>query len=468
MLGLPERYGQVALCSSLYLNQHMETLALLKSGQLLGQKELKISAALTEFPMEILDLADSLELLVLSNNRLSSLPEEFSQLKKLRIVFFNNNAFETFPTVLAKCPNLSMISFKGNSISTIEAGLLSPAIRWLILTDNCLETLPADVGTLSKLKKLMLAGNRLQSLPVEMKNCQSLELIRLSANQLRALPRWLFSLPRLSWLAYAGNPFCNTEAFLKKRSAFETTLPVIQEDALEIGEVLGQGASGIIYKAVWTDKKMESRTVAVKLFKGEMTSDGLPADEMHACMGAGEHPNLVRVLGQLGGQKSGLIFSFIPSDYRNLGGPPSLETCTRDTYGSEVSFALPMVLKVASGIASAVNHLHARGVTHGDLYAHNILIDEIGESILGDFGAASFYDATDLDLGELLEQMESRAFGCLLEDLLVRCSDSGVSVDSLWRLQQDCMSPEPAQRPTFSKICERLGSEIGSEISTAL
>lgn len=440
----------------------METLALLKSGQLLGQKELKISAALTEFPMEILNLADSLELLVLSNNCLSSLPEEFSQLEKLKIVFFNNNAFETFPAVLAKCPNLSMISFKGNNISAIEESLLSPAIRWLILTDNRLKTLPADIGKLGKLQKLMLAGNQLQSLPVEMKACQNLELIRLSANQLKELPRWLFSLPRLSWLAYAGNPFCNTEPFLKKRSEIESALPVIPENALEIGEVLGQGASGIIYKAAWTDKskRTESPTVAVKLFKGEITSDGLPADEMCACMSAGEHPNLVKVLGRLGGKKAGLVFSFIPDDYKNLGGPPSLETCTRDTYGDEVSFTLSAVLKTAKGIASAVSHLHARGIVHGDLYAHNILIDEIGESILGDFGAASFYDTADLKLGESLEHMESRAFGCLLEDLLVRCSDSGASVDSLRQLQQDCISPEPAQRPAFPEICERLGKEI--------
>ncbi len=386
--------------------------------------------------MEILDLADSLELLVLSNNRLSNLPEEFSQLKKLKVVFFNNNAFETFPTVLAKCPSLSMISFKGNNISAIPEGVLSPAIRWLILTDNRLETLPADIGKLGKLQKLMLAGNQLQFLPIEMKECQNLELIRLSANQLQELPRWLFSLPRLSWLAYAGNPFCNTKAFLKKRSAIESVLPSIPEDALEIGEILGQGASGIIYKAAWTDERMKRRTVAVKLFKGEITSDGLPADEMCACMGAGEHPNLVRVLGRLEGKKAGLVFSFIPSDYQNLGGPPSLESCTRDTYGDEISFTLPTVLKIAKGIASAINHLHARGIVHGDLYAHNILIDDIGESILGDFGAASFYDTADSNLGKSLERMESRAFGCLLEDLLVRCSNSGASIDRLRRLSR--------------------------------
>ncbi|MEM1240514.1 MAG: leucine-rich repeat domain-containing protein, partial [Cyanobacteria bacterium P01_H01_bin.26] len=79
---------------------------------------LALSDALTEFPLEILDLADSLEILDLSNNRLSTLPDAFASLKKLRIVFFNNNQFEEFPKVLASCPTLSMVSFKGNQLKT--------------------------------------------------------------------------------------------------------------------------------------------------------------------------------------------------------------------------------------------------------------------------------------------------------------------------------------------------------------
>ena len=55
----------------------------------------------------------------------------------------------------------------------------------------------------------MLAGNRLQQLPASMANCERLELIRLAANHFTELPDTLLSLPALSWLAYAGNPFCD-------------------------------------------------------------------------------------------------------------------------------------------------------------------------------------------------------------------------------------------------------------------
>ncbi|PZO12395.1 MAG: protein kinase [Leptolyngbya foveolarum] len=438
----------------------METLELLKSGQMVGQTSLKLSAGLSEFPREILELADSLEFLNLSNNRLSELPDDFWRLKKLKIAFFNDNAFEMFPAVLAKCPALSMVSFKNNQIE--QMGELSENIRWLILTNNRIKQLPAGMGRLSKLQKLMLAGNQLQTLPDELADCKRLELIRLSANNLGALPGQLVELPRLSWLAYAGNPFCTERDCPASEQLSE--LRVIDERELTFGEVLGQGASGVIYKGVWraADAEIE-KDVAIKLFKGEITSDGSPLDEMQACITAGTNPNLVSVLGKLQAEgKEGLVFSFVPAEYKNLGEPPSLETCTRDIYAADTTFSLSVVLRIARGIASVVRHLHARGIMHGDLYAHNILIDEEGESLLGDFGAASFYDVNSA-VGQRLERLEVRAFGCLLEDLLDRCavdeddSASVEKVDSLRELQADCLSARIEHRPLFPDICQILG-----------
>jgi len=436
----------------------MENLESLKdgiaSGRLNGVKELKVTGEISEFPEEILELAESLELLVLSGNKLTSLPPSFAKLQQLKIVFCNNNRFDAFPSVLAECPHLSMISFKSNQIKTVPEGVLSPVVRWLILTDNKITALPSDIGRLNKLQKLMLAGNELRSLPAEMANCTNLELIRLSANQLDKLPQWLFNLPRLSWLAYAGNPFCK-----QKEDKKAAALPDIDENELVLGQVLGQGASGVIYQSSW-----QGRTVAVKLFKGDVTSDGRPLDEMRACIAAGNHPNLVNVLGKLKAatDKTGLVFSFIAPEYQNLGGPPSLDSCTRDVYDDEVSFSLAAVLKIAKGIAAAIAHLHTRSITHGDLYAHNILINESGESILGDFGAASFFDTDNTTERKSLQRLESRAYGCLLEDLLNRSVinqdiEKEVSLfDKLKDIQIKCMSQQPAERPLFKEICENL------------
>ncbi|MEO0488806.1 MAG: leucine-rich repeat-containing protein kinase family protein, partial [Cyanobacteria bacterium J06659_2] len=403
------------------------------------------------------------------------------RLKKLKILFCNNDDFETFPAVLATCPALSMASFKGNKITTVD--VLSPTIRWLILTNNQIQKLPAAIGKLSTLQKLMLAGNQLQSLPDEMAACQNLELIRLSANRLQKLPEWLFTLPRLSWLAYAGNPCCDADTLAIEVKSMRS-LPTIKATELKLDDILGEGASGVIYKGLWTNastvstesKSVQPQDIAIKLFKGEITSDGSPLDEMRACIAAGVHPNLVTVLGKLDpsfsnsadqnlGSTAGLVFSFIPPDYTNLGGPPSLTTYTRDTYNTDTVFTLPFILQMTRGIASAVAHLHANGIMHGDLYAHNILANETGESCLGDFGAASFYNPANSAMGQALERLEVRAFGCLLEDLLDRCPQAnednqanGIILARLRRMQQDCMEPVTSIRPLFKIICETLAN----------
>jgi len=446
----------------------METLNELRSGQLAGSKRLKLECGLTQFPSEILALADSLEILDLSNNHLKALPDEFERLKHLKIVFFTNNDFEEIPEVMRQCLGLKMVSFKSNQVASVGEHALPPKLRWLILTDNKIEKLPASLGSLSYLQKLMLAGNRLQSLPESMASCKNLELIRISANQLTRLPPWLFALPRLSWLAYAGNPLCNRDATHKP------VLPDIDWAELTLGEILGQGASGVIYQGLWTTQ-LGQKEVAIKIFKGEVTSDGLPADEKAASLAAGCHDNLVNVLGKLSNEpqgKLGLVFSFIPPHYKSLGQPPDFDTCTRDTYSASASFSLPVILRITIGIASAAAHLHAKGIMHGDLYAHNILVNETGDSLLGDFGAASFYDKSDVVIVQALERLEVRAFGCLLEDMLDRCtlqeeSEDYKAVESLRCLQQDCLNQVLSRRPRFTEIGERLTSVFRQVYGTA-
>lgn len=439
----------------------METIDLLQSGKLQGIKRLDLAAGLTKFPIEIFNLADSLEVLNLSDNRLRSLPADLGRLTNLKVIFLSNNDFEQVPEVLADCPNLLMVGFKSNKIRLLGEDVLPLGVRWLILTDNQLEKLPNSIGKLQHLQKLMLAGNQLRSLPDQMADCQNLELIRLAANRLESLPQWLFTLPRLSWLAYAGNPGCV--------EIVSPDLPAIPWAELTLLDTLGEGASGVISQGVWQSDLQPPQRVAIKIFKGAMTSDGVPADEMNASMAAGGHPHLVGAVGKIADcpeDKSGLVLSLIPPDYQNLGNPPSLETCTRDTYAVGTSFSVAAIVRISIGISSAAAHLHAQGIMHGDLYAHNILIDAHYHALLGDFGAASSYDLDDSIASGGLERLEVRAFGCLLEDLLDRCqlpvSDlEALALSRLDQLRQDCLHPLPVKRPLFVEI-----GEILAEIST--
>ncbi|MBX9713975.1 MAG: leucine-rich repeat domain-containing protein, partial [Pseudomonadaceae bacterium] len=187
----------------------MHSLEQLHRGELAGITRLDLACDLTEFPEAIFSLADSLEVLNLSGNQLSRLPDDLPRLHKLRVLFCSDNTFTEVPAVLGQCPQLEMVGFKANQIRHLPAAALPAKLRWLILTDNQLEQLPEALGQCQQLQKLMLAGNRLRELPASLAHCHNLELLRIAANQLDALPQWLLQLPRLSWLAYAGNPFCD-------------------------------------------------------------------------------------------------------------------------------------------------------------------------------------------------------------------------------------------------------------------
>jgi len=435
----------------------MQTIDQLRSGQLTGAQRLKLSCGLKHFPPEIMQLAETLEILDLSGNSLSSLPDELARLKKLRIIFCSDNDFTTLPDILGACPELVMIGFKANRIHTVPAGSLPPKLRWLILTDNRIEALPDEIGGCTQLQKLMLAGNRLQLLPPSLANCQRLELLRISANRLAALPEYLLHLPRLSWLACSGNPFCSP----MESQALTVQMERIHWSDMTRGDLLGEGASGIIHQASLQQGPSKSSQVAVKVFKGEVSSDGLPQSEMAASIQAGQHPGLIRVIGKVVDHpenSKALVMDLVSRDFSTLAGPPSLDSCTRDIYPPGAGFTLAQLIRIAHGIASALGHLHQRGIMHGDLYGHNILHDAQGRALIGDFGAASFHATQDSRIAMALQKLEVRAFGCLLEELLERCVDSSPEalLEQLHALKTACLSIPNHNRPDFTRIGSRL------------
>ncbi|MBW3777833.1 serine/threonine-protein kinase [Aeromonas veronii] len=450
----------------------MHTLEQLRAGELCGARHLKLSENLTEFPTEILSLKETLEVLDLTGNQLSALPDELAGFGKLRIIFCSENRFTELPEVLGRCPALTMVGFKANRITTVSARALPAGLRWLILTDNAIEQLPDELGQCDALQKLMLAGNRLRELPTSLANCRNLELLRIAANRIECFPEWLLSLPRLSWLAYSGNPFSEGE---ETRAIDDAHVEPLAWETLALGELLGQGASGVIHRATLVANPADEVTqasgradgsqVAVKLFKGAVTSDGLPRCEMAASLAAGTHPNLIKVIGKVADHPSGipaLVMELIDPAFANLAGPPSLDSCTRDVYPEGLHLSVPDALAMAHGIASVAGHLHRAGIMHGDFYGHNILFsrgsDVPARALLGDFGAASLYERSNRERAVGLERLEVRAFGCLLEELLAHCDTQDSPLDGLHQLKAACLSELPADRPDFAYIERQLAA----------
>ncbi|MEY8878892.1 MAG: leucine-rich repeat-containing protein kinase family protein [Leptothrix sp. (in: b-proteobacteria)] len=444
----------------------MHTLEQLRSGALAGCRRLDLNAGLTTLPPEIFTLADTLEVLNLSGNQLSRLPDELPRLRRLKVIFASDNPFTELPAVLGRCEQLEMVGFKACQIDHVPAEALPPQLRWLILTDNRIASLPAELGRRPRLQKLMLAGNRLRALP-DLSGCTQLELLRLAANRFEALPAWLPTLPRLAWLALAGNPLWSDQAGTHDRP----DIARIRWSDLQLAHRLGEGASGVIHRAAWRPASAATpHPVAVKLFRAAMTSDGLPDCEMAACIAAAGHAGLIEVEGVLQGHPdgaAGLVLALLDARFRALAGPPSLASCTRDVYASGLRLPVASVLRIARTVADVAAHLHAQGLMHGDLYAHNLLWNgaaALPDCVLSDFGAASFYDRAD-PAASALQRIEVRAFGCLLEELIERAEGltpaDAACVSALAALRDDCLQAEVQTRPDFAQVVQAL-EQIGA------
>lgn len=398
----------------------MHTLEDLESGALAGARHVKLThLGLTEFPHQLLQLADTLETLDLSGNQLTTLPDSFARFQQLRIFFASNNPLTELPAVLGQCLQLEMVGCKACRIAHVPAHSLPPRLRWLILTDNQLQQLPDSLGQRPRLQKLMLSCNQLRTLP-PLHACTQLELLRIASNQLTQLPASMLSLPALAWPAIAGNPITlNTE----QCALVESSEKAIFYGDLLCHELLGEGASGQVVRATHVPTGQD---IALKIFKAAHTSDGTPQSELVAGMAATAHPCLLAPLAPVVGHPQGklaMALPLLPAGCVNLAGPPSLQSCTRDIYAPTTRLTPATAQQLLQCIRSAVTHLHAHGVVHGDLYAHNIVWEpSTGHAILGDLGAGVL--TGDLSATEVaaLHTMEWRAFAHLEAEIHARTS----------------------------------------------
>jgi serine/threonine protein kinase len=71
---------------------------------------------------------------------------------------------------------------------------------------------------------------------------------------------------------------------------------------------------------------------------------------------------------------------------------------------------------ILNGVTQAAEHLHAHGLMHGDLYAHNILWGA-EKVVLSDLGGASFLPLDQPGLTQKILSLEARALNILSAEL---------------------------------------------------
>lgn len=395
----------------------------------------------TEFPRAAYELAPEIEVLDMSHNQLTHLPDDLARFSHMRVGFFSGNPLGEVPRVLADCEQLALVGLKSCGITDMRPNSLPANIKGIILTDNQLTMLPPTIGAeYPSLKKLMLTGNRLQTLPESLSSHENLELLRVAANGMSSAPEWLKELPSLAWYSDAGNPMHGTHETVSTQE--------YRADDIAFGELLGESSKNQVYQAT-----INGDQVAVKLFGKGITTDGLPEDDIQAGLLAGSHSGLIGALGVYRDEnRTGLVMPLIPASYRVLANPPDFATLTRDVYMLDTTMSTMKSETIARDVAEALRHLHTQGVMHGDVYAHNILVNGDGHAVLGDFGAASLYDPADR-AEEWRQQLDVLGFGRLVEELARHTREDAARLQAI---SAYCTKSSGSERPTFAQLCEEL------------
>lgn len=142
-----------------------------------------------------------------------------------------------------------------------------------------------------------------------------------------------------------------------------------------VGWLVGIGATSEVYVA--TDER-QRRDVVLKL----ISVAGSAQDELRrlqrevAVLAAARHPNVLRVYecGQLSGR------AYLITDFAEGG---SLEMRLRGTRA-----ATPEAMRLLTGMAAGLDHIHALGIVHGDVKPANVLLTSGARPLLADFGIA--------------------------------------------------------------------------------
>jgi Leucine-rich repeat (LRR) protein len=170
--------------------------------------ELRLApGALRALPGEGLQRLRAMQVLILNDNALASLPDEIGRLRLLRVLEVARNQLEELPPGLAQCRALEAVNVSNNKLSSLEplAGL--SALASIAASGNRLRALDLDWANLPRLHDITVSHNEIQELAAGLGQLSMLETLVAEHNKIKELPGEITLLKKIKVLKLVdGNP----------------------------------------------------------------------------------------------------------------------------------------------------------------------------------------------------------------------------------------------------------------------
>lgn len=236
LIALPMGLRRLPLLTSLNLSQNrLANNCLEVVSQISALRDLKLGGNLLYGPLDpCFASLENLEILDLHGNNIASLPSNFGNLTRLRVLNISENAFETLPfeifatlpltelnarknqlrgTLIQESveslPSLRNLDVSANQLSHLctpgERAVAMPAMQQICVSMNRLQSLP-DVSTWTNLLTLAADENSINAIPEGFTGLQQLRSVDLSSNDIRVVPSEIGRMESLTMIRLSGNP----------------------------------------------------------------------------------------------------------------------------------------------------------------------------------------------------------------------------------------------------------------------
>ncbi len=160
--------------------------------------------------------------------------------------------------------------------------------------------------------------------------------------------------------------------------------------AYELTEFLGQGGFAEVYRGV--HKHISQKQAAIKiLIKQLVLTKSIQFEQEAQIIAQLNHPNIVSLhdYNFYSTSQTTTLVPYIVMDYIPRGS-------LRANYPRRTQVAAPLVATYIQQVAGALQYAHDRGIMHLDVKPENILMGELGQLLLSDFGLARLFSEKDV------------------------------------------------------------------------